>query len=285
MKPPRPTTAATASSVPITARTQEEYQALSPFALAKTRVDFKAEEFRKVIQQKGYRLVWRKAILCPCVSPATDQARVDCPTCDSSAFFYVEPIAIQGIMTGLEMRKDVYRNLGEWLEGSSVVTTPPEVRLGYRDSVEMVNSVMTFNEWIVKGNRRGIRSRMPKGQDVCRYRVVNMLHLVMDVNGVPLMLDNGVHFVINRNGWIQWTPSGDALVEDGTSLSAHYEFHPVWIVVSHGHAVRDTIQKLKSPTPTATALPLQAAVKLDYLLDSKTLPSSAVTAEVTGALP
>jgi hypothetical protein len=187
-------------------------------------------------------------------------------------------------MTGLELRKDVYRNLGEWLEGSSVVTTMPEVRLSYRDSIEMVHSVMVFNEWITKGNRRGIRSRMPHGQDVCRYRVVTMLHLVMDVNGVPLVLENGTHFVINRSGWIQWTPQGDSLVDDGTVLSAHYEFHPVWIVVSHGHVVRDQVVKFRSPVPVSTALPLQAAVKLDYLLDSKTLPSSAVTAEVTGAV-
>jgi hypothetical protein len=284
VKPPKPTTVATVGNVPTTALKQDDYKAIPYDTLHKTRADFRTIEFLKLIQQKGYHLTWRKAILCPCVSPQTDQPRVDCPTCDSSGFFYVEPINIQGVMTGLELRKDVYRNLGEWLEGSSVVTTAPEVRLGYRDSVEMTHSVMTFNEWITKGNRRGIRSRMPDGQDVCRYRVVNMLHLVMDVNGVPLVLEQGTHFVINRSGWIQWTPQGDSLVDDGTVLSAHYEFHPVWIVVSHGHVVRDQVLKIKSPAPASTALPLQAAVKLDYLLDSKTLPSSAVTAEVTGAI-
>lgn len=264
MKPPKPNTVS--SSIPSTVTKPSQQTALSASELGKTRADFRVVEFRRIIQQKGYPLIWRKALLCPCVNKETEQARADCQTCDSSGFFYIEPLEIQGIMTGLEKKKDIYRNLGEWLEGSSMVTVEPEYRLGYRDSVEMVHSLMVFNEWITKGNRRGARHKLPENHDACRYKVVNVLHMLYErAENDYVLLERGVHFDVTKNGWIRW--KGSALsIPDGTTFSVNYEFHPVWIVVTHPHSVRDTIIKFKQVNFTATALPLQAAVKLDYLI-------------------
>ncbi len=294
--PPRPKSASAVprigSAIPSTALKQEQISGLLPSQINKGRVDFKVDNFTRIILQKGYQFVWRKALLCPCTSPATDQARVDCQVCDSSGYIYIEPITVQGIMTNLEMKKGIYRNLGEWLEGTSVVTTTPEIRLGYRDSLAMVHSLMTFNEWITKGNRRGVRTRLPLGHDVCRYRVVNMLHLMYEVDKTtgkvstekvnpdnlrPKAAELGVDFEITKDGWIKWLFRGNERIPDGTVLTVHYEFHPVWIVITNPHGVRDTVTRLKEPLPTAKALPLQVAVKLDYLIESKVLPSSAVT--------
>ncbi len=175
-------------------------------------------------------------------------------------------------MTGLESKKGIYRNLGEWLDGSAVITTTAANRIGHRDSLTMQHSIMTFNEWIVKGNRHGIRSRLPANTDVCRYRIIKLLHMLYEMDEQPVAVQEGVHFKITKQGWIEWIGLG-LNIPDKTNFSVHYEFHPVWVVINHPHAVRDTVVKVKQPTPTVRAMPLQVAVKLDYLLDGKTLPS------------
>lgn len=272
-KPATPTTVP--SRIPKTAVKPSEQVQLTAAARDKARVDFRVEDFRRSIRTKGYHLTWRKAILCPCPTRESQQARPDCDKCDGSGFFYIEPLQIQAIMTSLERKKDIYRHLGEWLEGSSMATTEPEHRLGYRDSLEMTHSVMVFNEWLYKGNRRGIRSRLPAGVDSARYRIVRALHLFMEVDGVPVQLEDGVYYSINKNGWIEWQGPGLA-IPDNTVISINYEFHPVWIVTTHPHGVRDTMVKLKEPVAIATPLPVQAAVRLDYLASDTTLPSTGV---------
>lgn len=272
--PPKPITAPT--EIPSTARsTAEQTPRLSVDQLKKTRADIRVEEFRRIIQQKGYFLVWRKAILCTCFNAETEQAKADCSVCDGSGYFYIEPLDVQGIMTNLEKRKDIYRNLGTWLEGSSMVTIEPEFRPGYRDSYEMVHSIATFNEWITKGNRRGPRSKLPANHDVARYRIVKMLHMLRDVDGQPVGVEEKIHFEITDDGWIKWIGAGRE-IPDGTVFSINYEFHPVWIVVSHPHALRDTVTAFKHAVPAAQAMPVQAAVKLDYLIENVTLPSTKV---------
>lgn len=264
MKPPRPSTPRV--QVPKTAQTQSEVGQLTPAITGKTRADFRVDEFKKLLQQKGYFFRWRKAILCPCLNRETVQTNPDCQTCDASGYFYLEPLQVQGVMTNLEKKKNIYRNLGEWLEGSAMLTIPPEYRPGFRDSFEMLHSVMTFNELIFKGNRRGIRSDLSDGFDVGRYRIVRVLHMMYYVKGRPVLLEQGVHFEITNKGWIHWLPPADA-IPDGTVISLNYEFHPVWVVITHSHVIRDTLTKFKQPSDTVQALPLQVGVKLDYMTD------------------
>jgi hypothetical protein len=274
VKPPKPTVG---NGLLPTALKQSDLSLVPQSQVMKGRVDLQPDKFSRIIQQVGYPLVWTKALLCPCVSPASEQARVDCKTCDSSGYFYVEPIEVQGIMTDLESKKGIYRNLGEWLTGTAVMTVNGDVRFGYRDRFAMVHSVMVFNEWIQKGNRRGIRSTLPVHVDACRYKIVRMLHLMWEPveDESPVALQQRLDFEVTDEGWIKWIGPGHN-IPDGATLTAHYEFHPVWVVITSPHGLRDTVTRHKEPLPVAKSLPLRAAVKLDYLVDSKTLRSSGV---------
>lgn len=247
--------------------------------LDKTRVDFREEKFIEAIRQKGYRVTWRKAMLCVCFNPETEQSRIRgaCDICDGSGYFFIDPHEIQAIMTGLTKSTDIYRKPGKWLSGQSAVTVEPQYRLGYRDSIEMLDSVSTFNEFVIKGNRRGIRKKLPKGVDAARFRIVRVNALMFaDSNLTPVRFEPEFHFKIQKDGWIEWTPEGNK-VADGTVFSIHYEFHPVYVVTSHPHAVRDTITSQKKKRPTVLNLPIQATVQLDYLFDVNTaLPSTSV---------
>lgn len=245
----------------------------------KTRVDFREQEFIRAIRQKGYYVRWRKAMICVCINPETEQSRVRgaCDICDGSGYFFIDPHEIQAIMTGLTKSSDIYRKPGRWLQGQSQVTVEPQYRIGYRDSIEMLDAVSTFNEWLIKGNRRGIRSKLPAGVDAARYRIVRVTAIFYANSDLtPVRLEESLHFKINSSGWIEWLPEGNKL-PDGTVFSIHYEFHPVYVVTSHPHALRDTVSAQKRKRQTVLNLPVQASVLLDYLLDvNVALPTTTV---------
>lgn len=245
-------------------------------AKQKTRADFKPQEFERVIAQHGKYVTWKKALLCPCINPTTGQVLLDCTDCDGSGYVYVDPIDVQAHMVSFDANTRIYEKFGMWLEGNVMVTVLPQYRLGYRDSIEMKDALMSFNEVLKKGNRRGIRSKLPSGVDSARYRIVNVTKLVYhgESAGSFSTLECGFHFEVDDNGWIKWLNAGDALIPDGTVFSVHYDFHPVFQIISHPHVLRDDVRGTKVAKDTAYALPIQAAARLDYLIDINTAVST-----------
>jgi len=239
-------------------------------ALDKTVSDFRDQEFRRTIRQHGKVLIWRKAVLCPCLNPETLQAAVDCTLCEASGYAYVDPIEIQALVLSAERNIKIYERFGEWAEGSAFATVEPEHRLGYRDKLEMKDTVMPYQEFIKKGNRRGRRALLPAGTDAARYRIHRMTYAAVKDGSTLLQLVEGVHYQINANGWIEWLRAGNEAVTDGTVVSLVYESHPTYIVVSHANVWRDDVISTKRPEPVHTALPLRAMLKLDYLVNSTT---------------
>jgi hypothetical protein len=163
------------------------------------------------------------------------------------------------------------------------ITVEAQYKLGYRDSIEMKDSVMVFNEWIIKGNRRGIRRTLPDYHDTARYRVARVAALMhADANKNPVRLSEGADFEITADGWLKWLGRSRDIA-DGTPFSIHYEFHPVWVITSHPHALRDTVTTFKKPGETIEGLPLQAVGQLDYLLDISNANGAVIPpAPVTG---
>jgi hypothetical protein len=232
----------------------------------KTRSDFKPEEFVRTIQQHGKRIVWRKAMVCPCIQPTTGQARVDCPNCDTSGFIYVDNMDIRALMLAFEKSTRIYEKFGLWVSGEVAVTVEHVYRLGYRDSLEMIDEMMNFNEVIQKGDRHGRRSVLENGIDTARYRIQNLTKVVTcDSSNNIVALDVGYHLEVNEHGQIVWRAPGKKIVNDGQFISLHYDFHPVYIVISHPHVIRSDMRGTKVPNETVTPLPLQVGAQLDFL--------------------
>lgn len=232
----------------------------------KTRADFREEEFERTIQQHGKRMVWRKAMHCPCMNPTTGQSQVDCENCDQSGFIYVDRIEVRALIMRFEKTTRIYEKFGLWVSGEAEVTIEQQYRLGYRDSLELIDDMMNFNELIKKGDRHGRRSVLPTGTDTARYRIQSLTKvLTIDSSKNIVVLEPGYHLNINKHGQIEWTAAGNAAAADDSFISIHYDFHPVYIVISHPHVIRSDVRGTKVPKETVIPLPLQAGVQLDFL--------------------
>lgn len=229
-------------------------------------------------------MIWRKAMLCPRMDDTTNQAAINCTLCDGSGFYYIDPLAIQAHMVQFDKGTRIFEKFSMWLDGKCSVTVLPEHRLGFRDSLEMRDSVSTFNEVLTKGNRRGIRSVLPMNTDTARYRILDVTRIVVWIGSEAVFLERDVHYRLTKDGWIEWTAVGHALVPDGTKISLRYEFHPVWVIQSVPHSLRDDTSGRKSAKNVDRIIshPIQGAAYLDFVLDAN-LPKD-VVAPVTGGL-
>jgi len=255
-------------------------------SVSKVRADFRPEEFVRVIRQKGYFCIWRKAMICPCFNLRTNQCALNCDDCGGSGYQYIDPQLIQAVMTRFDRKDDVYKHAGHFFSGTAKATTEPQYRLGYRDSLELRDSVIVYNEYITKGNREALRQRLPKWDerkvDSARYKVVRSVAMLFkDSSNETRRVEEGTEFWITQEGWIEWSPAGDRLIPDGTTLSFNYEIRPVYIVTSHSNLIRNTVSARKRANPTVEALPIQVDVMLDYL-DQSTENPSPVTGTVDG---
>ena len=88
-------------------------------------------------------------------------------------------------------------------------------------------------------------------------------------------LEPGVHFTLTDEGWIRWTSAGDRVVPNDGVITVHYDFHPIFLVLSWMHVTRDDVsgRKTTPQQPRVLGLPVQAMAKLLFLADSNSTPS------------
>lgn len=265
--------------VPSTIKAQDTTQG-DDLLVRKTRADFREEEFTRVIRQHGKYVVWRKALLCPCFNPETEQATVNCQLCNQDGYIYVQPTRIQALMFMFDKKTSIYEKFGLYQEGSVNVTVEAKYRLGFRDSLEMEDSIIPMNELLFKNNRRGRRSILPAGVDSARFRIRDVAAMLyQDKAGNVIALEESIHFTITDEGWIRWTPAGNRCIPEGGVFTIHYDFHPIFLVHSWMHVTRDDVsgRKTNPSEDRVIAHPVQAMAKLDFLVNSNGLPSMELT--------
>lgn len=243
----------------------------------KTRAYFREDELIKLVRQHGKDVIWRKAMICPCITSETEQADLSCTECGGSGYLYVDPHRISALMVQFDKRTTLYERMGLWASGDVQVTVEPQFRLGFRDSLELIDPVIPMNEVLVKGSRRGRRRVLPTRRDSARYRIVTIAKLLFRcaTTNTIKVLEERLHYTVSPEGWIAWTAEGDRYVPDGSRVSIHYDFHPVYLVDSWLHVTRDDMSGRKMPLGVrsrAISLPVSSKAKLMWLVDPNTTP-------------
>lgn len=256
---------------------------------ARPRSDFKPTEFDKAVTTKGYRMYWSRAGLCPCLNnDQTEQPDPTCSLCQGDAYYYFLPdeallagatedsegnaitlndagdgVLIYVLMTSMTQDVQVFEKFGEWVMGMSKVSTQHQNKLGYRDRLVAVDSEMTWAQIVeydgastipVVGERSKKGLRYPYRQ-VYQFRSLDQVYRA------------AVDFNLTTSGTIEWI--GSAAPASGTRLSIHGTINPVWIVMDHVNAYRDT--HLEGGGGIAAQkfqrLPVHAVAKLDFLIN------------------
>lgn len=239
--------------------------------------------------RQSYDLIWARAERCPCL--ANDQTEQPDPTCVSCSTYgnrpgwrYKHPRpdvfpedcaadgavdfrggeAIRGLMTNMTMSQS-YQVQGRVVEGGAQISTRPDQPMGLLDRFIMVDTLMPFDQVLV---RQSGASRVTCGRDesvYLRYPIASVLSVSSQSTRYLWQYDWTVDPLTGELIWV--TGRGPAA---GARFAIRYQCHPRWVVVelprvAVGH--RFPGKEVGSRKfATYGGLPQRAMVRLDFLV-------------------
>lgn len=245
------------------------------------RVDFKPKEFDLAIENKGYRLAWSRACICPCkpVNDQTDQADLNCSICEGAGWLEFTPrgavtnpkvigkldalqtkivadtssAVIMGLLTSISAHDTPFDQAMRRIEGMVNATVRPENKLGYHDRLVNLDAKIVYSQILIDEGS-GFKTRYP---------IVEVNYLA----SATATYAEDTDFTVVE-GDISWVGSPP---ESTDRLAIHYLTYPYWRIVEHPHMTRQTllkqkIAKPKFPQGDPTDLPVMAVAKLEFIL-------------------
>lgn len=216
-------------------------------------VDFDRDKFTRFIADKGYKLMWEKAVMCPNV-PGTGLSPRDhvigCPICGGGGFVYTNPCETAMLMQAIKFQQSFYA-YGRWDIGNQVVTAEPGFLLNYFDRLTLVNGISRFTQRVVR--QPGVTNDVFKYGPLC----VDYVGWV-DRTGTLVSFEQDIDFTITDAG-ISWV--GASQPDAGSVYSVDYTYHPRYVVMDLIHHHRDSTVDGKH-----YMFPMQAVAKLDFLV-------------------
>jgi hypothetical protein len=239
----------------------------------------------------GYRVWWSRCGLCPCQNNLqTNQPDIRCTLCHGTGWFYFLPeaelvdaktdiygnpvtlnddqsaVLIQAWMRSLAQDPEWYEKFGAWVFGTASVTVQATNRMAYGDRLIMVDSIMDFSQLLEANGTQAVPVIDRADKSGLRYPAIGVTLL----RSLTTIYQQGDDFTFKpTDGSIEWVRHTPA---QGTMLTVRYQAHPVYRVMTHINAIRDSMIREKRGEDKAkqfAPLPTSFLAKLDYLLDNQ----------------
>lgn len=255
------------------------------------RVDFREEQFRRLVLTKGVDVSWEMCAECPCsrkssdlpmsgfltigqTTSSTGESRPDCPTCDGRGFYWHSEQEIKAIVSSAKGTGE-RREIGDYLKGSVQFSLLPEHLPGVGDRFTMKDSVLVYKETLIR--RAGVlqKTRYPIESRTLSLSTgdtaLDVLQMIKaDDDGLTQIgstLTKGTDFEVTVDGTIDFT-LGDAL---GSAPSVNQRFSityyakPRYYVQDHPHTHRDTKDQYKKTAEQPLNMVVQCTAALEFL--------------------
>lgn len=174
-------------------------------------------DFNRFLGAIGQRFEWRRSFICPCLNPATQSPRVDCPQCAGKGRIWAAPIPGTAGVPSQRVQREYARQL-QWESGDMVLTVPsdsPLYKMGEGDRVLQLSGSDPFSINL----RKGINDKLPwTTKTVDRAFYLDDAGAVVEA-GLPMQQPDGA-LVFAANP----PPSGTTYSVTGTKLSEFFVY-------------------------------------------------------------
>lgn len=193
------------------------------------RVDFISPDFDALVDNKGYDVVWERAIPCPCSHRQSPHST--CKNCQGTGWTFINPTQIKAVAQSIN--KDTkYKEWSMELLGTISLTVKSMYHLNYMDKIVLI----------------GAESPQSENLLVKRYKTDYYVNTIYKINSVfeifkfvsenePLSrLKEGEDFLYKGNKILFNTE-----MREGDSISVTYMHNPQYHVLDLNHDIRQTI--------------------------------------------
>ena len=193
------------------------------------RLDFWNPDFDVLVDNKGYDVIWERAIPCPC-SKKTAAHLSTCKNCLGSGWVFINPLQIKAVASSIN-KSTKFKEWGIELLGTASFTVKSQYHLNFMDKITMVNSQSPHSELkIVKRFRNKF--------------IVDLTYPALSIVEVfkfehpeePLVLLSSECYSINKN-FIEFFNGVNA--DDCISIT--YMHRVQYNIIDLNHDVRNTI--------------------------------------------
>lgn len=222
------------------------------------RVDFyPVEQFDRLVETKGFPVLWQEATFCYCVDSLSSQPNYDCPICKGLGFIYSSGVETVVAMTNIQGKQDFLANIGIVERGTAYVTTLSKDLMGYHDRLTFTDFNSKYSQ-LLKLEENGVTESTHKKVK----RVLNLFSEGCPEGGWV----SGTHFKVSEDGWsIEWLDDSTLADVIGKRLSILYVTSPSYLISDVIHELRATYVQFKRPVPAIDELPKQfVATREDF---------------------
>lgn len=194
------------------------------------RIDFKPAWFTDVIEQKGLKINWYKALMCSCaVNNQSGQPDPNCPYCDGFGYIYQSPIELdvvtQSVTALPEFMLAGYAQFGELL-----ITPKDDIDITVPDRIEFIDYVTTHTHAVLRKNG---------DEDTNRYPIYQVAYIFYKGTYYIENIDFEIDTVNPRI--IRWLTANRP--ETRTKYTIRYLTHPRYLISKAVHEKRATFVK------------------------------------------
>jgi len=252
-------------------------------SLTKTRADFRIEEFRKLIKQKGLRIEWQQTIECPCFLKSSSSLNLNlsgvndinanesgsnpsCAACGGSGFIRHSAQEIKAITTNAGGEQEVGK-YGLYRREKIKFTLEPEHLPSYGDRFIMKDSVIIYRDKIeITQAGSCTLNKVPQTRNLnlaAGLTPVNILYIHRSDADGNALADGEVDLAdITLNGQVLTFNNPATTPVIGSKISVAYYINPSYVVINHPHSIRDTFVR-KNAAEIPSPMPVQVECKME----------------------
>lgn len=212
------------------------------------RLDFWSPDFDALVDNKGYDVIWERAIPCPC---AKRQGAVmsACQNCQGTGWVFINPKQIKAVAQSIN-KDTMYKEWSQERLGTASFTVRSEYRLNFMDRITLLGSVSVDCE------NRIVYSLDGK----CLINTIYPIGEVMDIfvfvsPREPLKLLSAGDYEVCNEHFVQFNPD---VVQTGDSVTISYKHQVQYHILDLNHDVRNTIVLNNSSREEQLVLPVSA---------------------------
>jgi hypothetical protein len=240
------------------ARTLIPYQSVNG-----PRIDFKNGRFETLIDQKGYDVLWKRMVVCPCRKELTAQPQSECVNCRGTGYYYLSGVQIKALITNAMLQKNFAQQWSEVLQGTVNLTVESEYKIGWMDSFAVLNAESVYSEvGIVK-----LQPNVGSFYVTTHYTPTTPLSLFrfLDVEASLQQIATTNVTIGEVEGQPALLIADDNLTTD-QQVTVLYEHHPEYLVIDILNDYRNTKIKDHEPVEKLARMPLRAMMKRKHLV-------------------
>lgn len=217
------------------------------------RTDFITSDFDVFVEQKGYDVIWERAVPCPCSERQVHKS--SCLNCAGTGWVFINPIQIKAVITSIN-KSTKFKEWSVEMLGTFSLTVTSQYKLNFMDKITVINSSAPHSEVL---KTIGIDSKVISKTI---YPIDDILEIFLfeGPNNKLKLLQKGIDYTFTQNEITYLTLDSEKYV------SVSYLHQLQYNVLDLNHDVRNTINLDSSSREKSIEMPISAVARRSHVI-------------------